>query len=171
MEGGFVKLSRKLTDWGWYDDPNVLAVWIHILMMVNWKDGEYRGMKIKPGQKVTSIRKLAEDVGLPYSTTRKAINKLESTHEITTERHTFGSLITVVKWADYQQTENEVESQRNHEGTTKEPQGNHQYRRRKEGKKERREIIAQNSEPSSDYARNYTRQEMEEIYDRYFGKD
>ena len=179
MEGGYIKLSRQLLEWEWYDDLSTFRLWIHLLLTVNWKEGRYRGQEVKPGERVVSMHKLAEETGLSVATVMRCLNKLEKTGEVQTKRNTYGTLITVIKWGLFQQMEQDGETDVKHERNTSETRVKHGRntdetpinRRRKEGKKERREILAKNSEPSFDYARNYTRQEKEEIYDRYFGKD
>ena len=141
MAEGFIKLSRKLLEWGWTDDPNVFNVWVHLLLMANWKVGTYHGTKMKPGQLVTSVRKLSEKTGLTTQQIRTALAKLKSTNEIELNQQAFGTLITIIKWAQYQVFE-EVDNKRLTNGLTNNQQtinkqSTNQYRRKKEGKKER----------------------------------
>ena len=37
MEEGYIKLCRKLAAWEWYTDANTVRVFIHCLIMANWK--------------------------------------------------------------------------------------------------------------------------------------
>lgn len=146
---GFIKISRKILEWEWYDDPNVCKVWIHLLLKVNWKDGNYHGQKIKAGQHITSVRKLAKECGLTYQQTRTALAKLKSTHEITLNQRNVGTMITVIKWEEYQSVGYDTNAQSTqdltqHQRTTN-AASTHQYRRKKEGKKE----IIKNSESPS----------------------
>lgn len=39
---GFVKLPRSLTEWGWYGDNNMLAVYVRLFMTAAWSDFEYQ---------------------------------------------------------------------------------------------------------------------------------
>ena len=45
---GFVKLHRKMIEWGWYSDCVVKDVFLHILMVAAFKPGQYRGHEIQP---------------------------------------------------------------------------------------------------------------------------
>lgn len=146
---GFIKLSRKLLEWEWHDDPNVLSVWIHLLLSVNWKNGKYRGRVVKAGQYIGSVRKLAEKTGLSVSQTRTALNKLQMTNELNVKSQTFGMQITITKWEEYQglldedskrfskQIERKMNTKSQTTSTPNDEQIANQYIRKKEGKKER----------------------------------
>ena len=98
----FIKLSRKLLSWGWKDDPNMVALWIEILLQANWYDTEWHGRKYEKGSFPTSIAKLAENTGLSVQTVRTCLNRLKSTNEITIEATKAGTKISVVKYSLYQ---------------------------------------------------------------------
>ena len=99
----FIKLSEKLKRWEWYGDPNTLAVWIHLLLKANWKDGRFKGITVKRGQLVTTISALSKEVGLTTAQIRTVLKHLTQTHELTTNgianRYT---LITIEKYEFYQ---------------------------------------------------------------------
>ena len=113
----FIKLDRKIQYWGWYGDPSVLAVWIHILIDANFKENVWQGMTIKPGELVTSVSRMSLETGLSVQQVRTALKKLESTNEIrckTTNKYT---LIHVCKWSQYQ-TNNEQSTSEPTSGAT-----------------------------------------------------
>jgi len=91
-----------MLDWEWKRDPNVVAMFIHLLLTVNHEQGRWQGVVIEPGQKVTSLPNLAEEIGLTYQQTRTALFKLKSTGEITDKSTNKYRLITVNKWQEYQ---------------------------------------------------------------------
>ena len=35
---GWIKIHRKLLEWEWADDPNMVALWIHLLLNANLTD-------------------------------------------------------------------------------------------------------------------------------------
>lgn len=102
---GFIKLSRSLTEWEWYDDPSMLAVWIHCLMSANWKDYRYHGEVIPRGSFVTSYKTFAERCGLSVSTIRRCFEKLESTGEIDRQVTHRGTRVNVRRYAVYQSSD------------------------------------------------------------------
>lgn len=99
---GFVKIHRKLIQWGWYQDNVVKGVFLHLLLTAAFQDGEWMGQKIKSGQVITSYGHLAEDLGFGVRQIRTAINKLKSTCEITSTSTSKYTIITIVNWEDYQ---------------------------------------------------------------------
>lgn len=99
---GFIKMHRKMVDWEWYKDPNTFRVFIHLLLSASYKDTEFRGYQIKPGQVVCGRKQLAEELGLSESAIRTSLNHLKSTNEIAIKSTNKFSIITIKKWRKYQ---------------------------------------------------------------------
>lgn len=121
MQGlnGFVKIHRKLIQWGWYQDNVVKGVFLHLLLTANFKDSPWRGRIIKRGQVVIGTIKMAEDLGFTRQQIRTAIDKLKSTNEITTETTNKFTIVTIVNWEDYQVLGDETTSKATNETTNK----------------------------------------------------
>ena len=100
---GFILLHRSLLDWEWYQNPNVLRLFLHLLLTVNYEDKQYCGMTIKRGQRLVSYAKLCDELGMSLQQLRTALKKLKSTQEITQLKECRHSLITVTKFEEYQQ--------------------------------------------------------------------
>lgn len=118
-QGGYVKLFRKSTDWGWYGDPAVKVVFIHLLLTANFKETTYKGTTIKVGQTIIGLESLSKQLGVSVQQIRTAIKKLKSTGEITTEATNKGTLITVVNWGKYQGKEDKPTSKTTRKSTSK----------------------------------------------------
>lgn len=111
MEKGFVKLYRKLKDWEWYKEETTFHLFIHLLLSVNWEDKKWHDIEIKRGQILTTQRHLARDLfddEDKRQRIRTALSNLESTQEITIQKTTKGSIITVNNYDDYQQLTQEL---------------------------------------------------------------
>ena len=80
---GFIKVHRRMIEWGWYSDPNTKALFLHLLLVATFKDGEYMGHKLKPGDAVVGFKSLSETLGMSVKQVRTAMAHLESTGEIT----------------------------------------------------------------------------------------
>lgn len=136
---GYIKLYRKMTEWGWYKDANTMRVFMHLLFTANFKESEYMGVKIYPGQTVVGRKALAETLGISEQSVRTSINHLKSTNEITIKSTNKFSVITVVNWAKYQCDDGEdnqqINQQANQQLTNNQPATNHTIR-----KKERKNI-------------------------------
>ena len=101
-ENGFVKLFRKLVDWKYAQFPNAVALWVHILIRANWKDGYFMGVPIPRGSFATSLQRLADETGMNVSTVRRWLKKFEDDKQIeriVTQRCT---IIKVSNYRDYQ---------------------------------------------------------------------
>ncbi|WP_304960585.1 hypothetical protein [Thomasclavelia cocleata] len=98
----FVKLFRSFISWEWYTDQNTKDVFIHCLLMANWKDKKWKGTVIPRGSFITSISRLSSDLNLSEKKIRTAINHLKQSNDITVKTTNQYSLITVVKYGVYQ---------------------------------------------------------------------
>ena len=58
---GYVKISRKLTQWSWYKDLNTCKLFLHMILKANWKDGEYQGVETPRGTFASSYTELAQE--------------------------------------------------------------------------------------------------------------
>lgn len=99
---GYIKLYRKLTKWGWYQDNVVKSLFLHCLLMASFRDFDWMGQVLKAGQFITSLKHLSEDLGFSTQQIRTAIKKLESTGEITSKSTNKFTIITVMNWENYQ---------------------------------------------------------------------
>jgi hypothetical protein len=102
---GYIKLHRRILDWEWYGNPNTRAVFIHILLTVNWEPKQWSGMTIQPGQRVMTVAALAAENRLSVKQIRTCLNNLERTGELAIRTTNHYSLITVMNWALYQSDE------------------------------------------------------------------
>lgn len=110
---GWIKLHRKILEWEWYNDNNTKIVFLHLLLTANHKEKNWQGITIKRGQKLTSIQHLAEETNLTIQQIRTVLNKLKSTNEITINTTNKNTLITIEKYNDYQDKEEENNKQIN----------------------------------------------------------
>ena len=99
---GYIKLDRRIMRWGWYDDNNTKALWLHLLLSAYWDDDEYHGEIIRAGSFPTTIAKLSEQTGMTAKQIRNSLEKLKKTEEIRTERRSKYLIVSIVKWSDYQ---------------------------------------------------------------------
>ena len=123
MENGFIVLHRKIIKWEWYTDNNVFKLFLHLLLKANHEDKYWRGILVKRGQLITSIKHLSEETGLTIKQVRTALDKLKSTGEVVSKGQSRYTLVTIKKYSDYQdKKEKEGEqtaSKRTNKGQTK----------------------------------------------------
>lgn len=102
MNNGFITLHRKILDWEWYDDLNTTRLFIHCLLRANHKDNNWRGILIQRGSFLTSINTLSKETKLSTSQIRTSLKKLKSTSEIASKSQAQYSVITMLKYDQYQ---------------------------------------------------------------------
>lgn len=102
LENGHIKEFRSLLTWEWFKDPYTAHLFEYLRLACNWKPGSFKGKTIERGQLVTSIQQMALATGLSQQSVRTALNHLKSTGEITSEPTNKFTLITVVKYSDFQ---------------------------------------------------------------------
>ena len=121
MEDGWIKLFRRFLEWEWYDQTPMVRLFLHLLLKANYEDKKWHGIVIKRGQLVTSFTNLSAETGLSIQVVRSCLDKLQSTGEVNKQSTSQYTIITVCKFADYQQVE-ESEQQTNNKPITSEQQ-------------------------------------------------
>lgn len=121
MAEGWIKLHRKLLDWEWYDEPNVLRLFVHMLLKSNHTATKYRGAVVPAGSLVYGHNAASEQLKLSVQQIRTAFNKLKSTGEITSINYAKFSVVALVEWSDHQH-----EQQANQQADNSDVTGNQQ---------------------------------------------
>lgn len=98
----YIKLSRNILNWEWYENINTCRLFIHMLLKANWKDGKFEGKVIPRGSFVSSLPKLAEETALTIREVRTAITHLKSTGELTCKSYSKYTVFTVKNYCLYQ---------------------------------------------------------------------
>lgn len=113
---GFVVINRNILDWEWFTDPNTLLVFMYLLIKANWKDKTWGKRKIKRGQLVTSLAKIAEETGLSVKNVRTALAHLEQTNQVANLSTPQYRIITIKNYSKYQDLANKPAKQRQSNG-------------------------------------------------------
>lgn len=156
MAGGWIKLHRQITEWGWYKCNATRSVFIHLLLTANHKDGEVEGVAIKKGQKAASAQSLGLELGLSRQSVRTAFKHLISTNEITTKSAGKFTVITVVNYAKYQDFNSDKDEGDNQQSTStstndltsNQPAANQQLTTNKKGRREECKEVNSTSTPT-----------------------
>jgi len=139
MSIGWIKLHRSLLEWEWYDDVPVRLTFLHLLITANWEDEPFQGRMIKRGQCITGTLETPRKIGVSKQQFRTAIKKLKLTGEITTESTNKNTLVTLVKYEDYQKNEDQPTTNPTTKATSKKHEKNTSPTTSKEVKKKRKE--------------------------------
>lgn len=98
----YLKIFRRMVYWEWYTDVNTKALFLHCLIMANWKPGSWKGKPYKRGQFYTSLPSLAKETGLTIKQVRTALAHLKETGEVADSISGKSRLITVLSFDKYQ---------------------------------------------------------------------
>jgi len=107
LNSGFVKIHRKIVDSALWQDLTARTLAITILLMANYKDGEFvtkRGtlVKVKRGELATTERNLAYICGISRRKVRTGLEHLRNYGFSTQLRDRWFTMISVVKYSQYQ---------------------------------------------------------------------
>lgn len=109
---GWIKLHRQILEWEWSDEPTMVALFVHLLLMANSDEGwRYRGVELKAGQLITSLSRLSEATGITIKALRTRLARLVSTGEISVESCKNYSIITISNYAIYQPMANKGQTE------------------------------------------------------------
>ena len=130
---GWIKIHRKIQDcWIWQDKPfDKGRAWVDLILLAMHKDKKLlidnEIVVIERGSFMTSILKLSERWGWSRNKVLRFLELLESEQMLNTKRTPKGTLVTIVKYEDFQvgDTTDDTTDETTHETpneTTDEPQ-------------------------------------------------
>lgn len=126
---GWIKIHRKMLENPIIcKDSDYLSVWIYLLLNATHKEipALFKGEKItlQPGQLITGRKSMSTKLKISESKIYRIINEYKSEQQIEQQTSNKNSLITILNWDKYQQSEQQNEQQMNNKRTTTEQQLN-----------------------------------------------
>lgn len=108
---GYIKLHRQLLDWEWFDNPNMVKVWVYFLLKAKYKDCSWQGITIPRGSFITSLDTISKDCKMSVREVRTCLNRLKLTGELTIKTTNRYSMVTICKYDDYNSVDSEIDKQ------------------------------------------------------------
>lgn len=102
MVESWLKLHRKIIDWQWFSDPPCVSLFLYLLTKASIDKKTWKDEVLEPGQLIFGRASASLKTGLSEQQIRTAMNKLKSTNEITIKTTNKYSIITIVRWDEYQ---------------------------------------------------------------------
>lgn len=119
---GWIMLHRKLLDHAIFKNHKLLQVFLYCLLKASHKEHTQlvgdQLVTLQPGQLATGRKAIASKTGLTEQNVRTALNKLEKCGILTIRKTNKFSIVSIVKWNDHQQINQQV--------TSKQPASNQQ---------------------------------------------
>ena len=137
---GWIKIYRSLLYWEWADVPEMVALWVRLIIRATHEDSQWHGVTISRGQLVTTTAKLAAESGLSPQQVRTCLDRLKASNQINTQTTNKYTIITICKYEAYQETET-TEQQTNGKQTTRKQQTNNKQSTSISRTKEQEELI------------------------------
>lgn len=124
MQKGWIKLHRKLLNNPIWQDPHYMKLWMYCLLQASHAEHDQlvgsQIVKLLPGQFVTGRISLAEEMNRGVapkkrqseSTWWRDLKRFEEWEMLNIESNSKHSIITIVNWGFYQDSEKEMNSKR-----------------------------------------------------------
>lgn len=128
-QSGWIKLHRKLLDNPLVmKDSEYFQVWVYLLLKASHAEYPvfFGGEKINllPGQLITGRKKIAADTGIDENKVFRILKALKTEQQIEQQVSNKNSLISIVRWSEYQSCEQQDAQQVNSKRTASEQQVN-----------------------------------------------
>ena len=111
MTEGWIKLYRKFNDWEWHQEPNMVALFVHLLINANHEKQDWKGITIERGQMIFGRKRASLLTGISERSIRTCIERLKSTNELTIKTTNKYSIITLYNYNKYQTSKLENDQQ------------------------------------------------------------
>lgn len=126
---GWIKLHRDiLKNPTIMKDTDYMATWIYLLLNARYEptDINFKGERItlSPGEFSTGRKRIAEDLGISESKVQRILKTFENEHQIEQRTDRQCRVISIVKWDEYQVSEQRLEQRVNNDRTTSEQRVN-----------------------------------------------
>lgn len=128
MDRGYIKFWRKTLDnHSLCSDPYAFTIFMHFLARAEWRSGRkiWDGSKevvLQAGQLTYGRKELSKTTGVSEEATRWAVKRLITTNTITIKTTTKFTIVTILNWDIYQQTDFETTTRNNHKEQPTNPQ-------------------------------------------------
>ena len=99
---GWIKIHRSLLQWEWFQKPDMVQLFMYLLLKANVEDRKWQGIDVKRGQVVTSVATICRDLSLSTKKVRNCLEHLKNSQVISIKTTNKFSVITICNYATYQ---------------------------------------------------------------------
>ena len=129
MQRGYIKTWRKAIDSGWLRNHRLWVFWSWCLLKASYKEYDLvvgcQKIHLMPGDFVFGRRVAASELNMSEREIRTAVDSLKTSRNIAVKTTNKYSIISVLNWDTYQQTENINDQQNDQQLTNKRPTTDH----------------------------------------------
>ena len=102
---GWIKMHRSLLQWEWFQKPEMVQLFVYLLLKASVEDRKWQGLDVKRGQVVTSVSTICRDLSLSTKKVRNCLEHLKNSQVISIKTTNKFSVITICNYATYQEYE------------------------------------------------------------------
>lgn len=105
---GWIKLYRKIVDWSWYANSEMVHLFVHLLLRATYQQLDLPDGLLGRAQLSLSKNILQQETGISVQTIKTCLHKLQDTGEIEILQNTafHSNLITISNYCQYQGSSN-----------------------------------------------------------------
>lgn len=152
---GYAQVPRSLLESDWSSEPETFLVLLRLIIMANFKETDWRGIHLMPGEIITSLESLSSQSGLSVRKIRTSLNRLKTTGYLTCETTNRYTRIFLTDKAFFQGYNSESDRQND---TPTDNQSTCERQQRKNDKKDKK--VSSTHAPSS---RRFTPPSVDEV--------
>lgn len=82
LTSGYIKVYRSILNQKWYKNKNTMALFLHLLLTANFKDGESCGVTVPRGSRLVTLKTLCAELGMTMRSVRTSIEHLKEGGQI-----------------------------------------------------------------------------------------
>ena len=123
---GWVKLYRRFLNWQWFSRPEMVQIFIYILLSAAHKDHVWQCINIRRGEFPTSVDSLVRATGLTTQQVRTCLSRLERTGEIVRKSTNKYTIISICNFDNYQIADEDEQQTNNNQITNNQQSNNKQ---------------------------------------------
>lgn len=102
---GWFKIQRSIQTWTWWHDPKSVKLFIYLIANANVEPVKWGFVQIPRGSLVRSVKTICEDAQMTTKEVRNRLEWFQESGEIVINRSMNKTLITIVKYKDFQANE------------------------------------------------------------------
>lgn len=98
----WIKLPRMFMNWQWYQNTNMVHLYLYLLLNANIENKLYFGISIQRGECLVSLSTLSRDTGISRDSVKRYLKKLKDTKDISYKKLSKGRIIVLLDFDKFQ---------------------------------------------------------------------
>lgn len=101
-DNSWIKLPRMFMNWQWYQNTNMVHLYLYLLLNANIENKLYFGISIQRGECLVSLSTLSRDTGISRDSIKRYLKKLQATKNISYKKLSKGRIIVLLDFDKFQ---------------------------------------------------------------------